>query len=151
MSLDTLSRLLGSKVDRRAENVRYRQDQLQKLHTGLIENGIGIREALEKDTGYTMAEAEVEFAMGIKAVRDHYNGLDFQRSLDQEYRIAKNLDAVEHKVSVGLVFIASSKTFPFFSLLAPLAAAVAAGNSILIKVRATPLRILLPSCQKHPG
>jgi acyl-CoA reductase-like NAD-dependent aldehyde dehydrogenase len=130
----SLSSLRASVTEGRSENVRYRQDQLQALHTGFRENVDATTEAIAIDSGCTAEEADVEFYLGMDALRKAYESLNFESSLQQEYQVAHGKDNVERRVAMGLVAIRPSQHSRFYSTLAPLVAALAAGNCILLEV-----------------
>lgn len=135
-SIDPLNQILASKIEGRTANVRYRQDQLQKLHNALLQNLDEIQGALHKDTGYTRAETVFEVATSLNAVRDHYASLNFDAAHNAEYRVANGQEASDRTVGCGIVYLEeTSREFPLFGAIAPLAAALAAGCVVLIKVR----------------
>lgn len=129
-----VSRLRSAKIDGRTENVRYRQTQLQYLHRELAANQDDIRGALRKDSGFSDAETDVEFANAMNVLRELYDALDFDKSLKDEYSVTRHSDYVQRRVGVGLVYIEPGTAFPFFSTIAPLCAAIAAGNCILLHI-----------------
>nr|OQO17170.1 hypothetical protein B0A51_15374 [Rachicladosporium sp. CCFEE 5018] len=131
-----LARLRAAKIDGRTENVRYRQSQLQYLYRELIALQDELRAAIRKDSSISEAEADVEFAAGMTCVKDAYETLDFDKSLSDEYSVARGQDVTQRRRGVGLVYVKTGIDFPFFSVLAPLAAAVAAGNCVLVQVNA---------------
>ncbi|KAK6432967.1 hypothetical protein LTR95_010863 [Oleoguttula sp. CCFEE 5521] len=131
-----LARLRAAKVDGRTENVRYRQSQLQYLHCELIALNDELRAAIRKDTSISEAEADVEFAAGMTCVKDAYETLDFDKSLSDEYSVTRGQDFTQRRRGIGLVYARTGIDFPFFSVLAPLAAAIAAGNCVLLQVNA---------------
>ena len=89
-----IDRLQLSVIDGRAENVRYRQDQLHALHRALRAEADGIRAALRCDTGFSAAEVEVECALALEGVRHFYETLDFQRDLQDEYSVARGKEEI---------------------------------------------------------
>lgn len=129
-----LSRLRSAKIDGRTENLRYRQSQLQYLHRELCAIHDEIRGAIRKDASFTAREADVEFASAMSALKDAYEGLDFDQALDEEYNPARGLDYLKRRSGVGIVYIKPANSFPFFNVLAPLVAAIAAGNCILLQL-----------------
>jgi len=129
-----IARLRAAKVDGRTENVRYRQMQLQYLHRELVALSDELRGAIRKDASFSEAEADVEFAAGMTCVKDAYETLDFDQTLEDEYNPTRGLDYPGRRAGFGLVYIKPGKAFSFFSVLAPLAAAIAAGNCILLQL-----------------
>jgi acyl-CoA reductase-like NAD-dependent aldehyde dehydrogenase len=137
MASDTaaIDRLQESVVDGRTENGRYRQDQLHRLHRTLREDASKMVAALVADSRSTRAEAEAEFYLGMEAIRHFNDSLDFEKDLKDEYSVVRGEDNRKRRVGAGLVVIRPTTHTRFYSVVAPLAAAIAAGNCILLEVR----------------
>lgn len=133
----------AARIDDRAESIRYRQDQLQHLHSKTLSLEREIREALVKDSGFTVDECNVEFILTLEAIRADYDSLDLQQSLEDEYKIANDQSSPEHTVAFGTVLIKPARSFPFYSILSAISAAIAAGNSVILELGVT-LRQLNP-------
>lgn len=126
--------LHASVIEGRAENVRYRQNELYSLHSALRENADGICEAIAKEYAESSAKGETEFFMAIDAVRISYENLDFDRALAEEYSVKHGKDNTGRRAPLGLVAIRPSRHSRLYSILSLLAAALEAGNCILIEV-----------------
>ncbi|KAL4861437.1 hypothetical protein BDV12DRAFT_204011 [Aspergillus spectabilis] len=142
-----VARLAATQHDGRTANVRYRQDELQSLHSALVESQRELQAAMRQDSHFVDAEVDVEFAMGLDAVRHSYETLDFDGSITEEYRIAKGKSNPDRHCAVGIVYINASVDFLFFSVIAPLAAAIAAGNVVMLEMR-TGRGVLPPLLEK---
>lgn len=130
-----IDRLQESVVDGRAENGRYRQDQLQSLHKTLREEAGQLCAALQADAARsTTAEVEAEYFLTMQAVKHWYDSIDFEKDLEEEYRVAHGKDNVARRVGAGLVVVKPTSHTRLYSIVAPLAAAVAAGNCIVLEV-----------------
>ncbi|KAK7749728.1 hypothetical protein SLS53_000307 [Cytospora paraplurivora] len=129
-----VERLQASIVDGRTGSIRYRQDQLQALHTGLREESDNICSALLADTSLPGAEVEVEYYLAVDAVRHFYDSLDFEGELKAEYNVVYGKDNLLRRVGVGLVVIRPTGHTRFYSIVTPLAAAIAAGNTIILEL-----------------
>lgn len=144
----TISRLQAAQIDGRADNIRYRQGQLHYLHEALRTEANKICNAIVQDTGCKLPEAQLEYASAMRVLRDVYNALNFDQSIMDEYRVTKGSNYPNRTVGVGTVYIAAtSRASPFFSLLSPLATAIAAGNCVMLEVSNT-LRALPALLQK---
>lgn len=130
-----IERLQMSAVDGRAENGRFRQDQLQSLHEALRQEAVRICAALQADSDSSAAEFETEFYLALEAIRHFYETLDFDKSLEDEYRVVHGKDNVNRRIGVGIVVIKPTSHTRFYSIVTTLAAAIAAGNCILLEVR----------------
>ncbi|KAF2113758.1 Aldehyde/histidinol dehydrogenase [Lophiotrema nucula] len=132
-------------------NPYFRQEQLKSLHDILRTNVDDIKASLVQDSGITDVEASTEIARALSLVKQHYNSLEPAKELEQEYLIAKGKDAANRREPWGVVYIDPDLSHtPLFSVIAPLSAALVAGNCVALKIensrRALPalLRQLLP-------
>lgn len=121
-------------MDGRTENGRYRQDQLQRLHRTLREEASQIIAALVADSKSSSSEVDAEYYLGMEAVRHFYDSLDFEKDLKDEYSVVRGEDNLKRRVGAGLVVIRPTSHTRFYSILAPLAAAIAAGNCVILEV-----------------
>lgn len=129
-----LNRLHESIVDGRTENGRYRQDQLHSLHKALREQAGHICAALQADSTSTAAEVEAEYYLTMQAVKHFYGTIDFAKELKDEYSVAHGRDNAGRRVGVGLVVIQPTSHTRLYSIVTPLAAAIAAGNCLVLEV-----------------
>lgn len=129
-----IDRLQASVVDGRTENGRYRQDQLQRLHRRLREEASQIVAALVADSDSSSPEVDAEYYLGMEAVRHFHDSLDFERDLRDEYSVVRGEDNPARRVGAGLVVIRPTSHTRFYSIVAPLAAAIAAGNCVILEV-----------------
>ncbi|KAB5563073.1 Aldehyde/histidinol dehydrogenase [Coniochaeta sp. 2T2.1] len=145
-----LERIQAAVIDGRTENIRFRQGQLQSLHQTLREEASSICRALVQDSSSSVAEAETEFCLAMDAVRHFYDSLDFDKELEDEYKVANGKDNEERRVGAGLVIIRPTTHTRFYSVVNPLAAAISAGNCVILELQDTllqldsSLRALLP-------
>lgn len=130
-----IERLQMSVADGRTENGRYRQGQLQALHRILREEAGQICSALSAGSrSSSSAEVEAEYYLAMNAVRHFYDGLDFEGELKEEYSVVRGKDNLSRRVGVGLVVIRPTAHTRLYSVVTPLAAAIAAGNCIVVEV-----------------
>ena len=135
---DGISTLRSAAIDGRTENVRHRQTEFQKLHSALRGNSIAICNAISKDSGVSASDAEKEFVLAMDAIQSIYETLDFYQSLKDKYLVKEGKDHLSRRVGVGIVAIRPTSHTLFYSILSPLAAAIAAGNCVLLEVRDIP-------------
>lgn len=126
--------LRGSVTEGRAENMRYRQNELYSLHLVLRENAEPICEAITKDHAGPTVKAETEFFLAMDAVRISYERLDFDKSMAEEYFVKFGKDNRERRAALGLVAIRPSRHNRFYSVITPLVAALQAGNCVIIEL-----------------
>lgn len=134
---DGIDTLRSAVIDGRTENVRHRQNELLKLHSGLSGKSSSICDAVSKDSGVSASDAEKEFVLAMDAVQKIYETLDFERSLEDEYLVKEGKDHLSRRVGVGIVAIRPTDHTRLYSIVSPLAAAIAAGNCVLLEVRKT--------------
>ena len=132
--------LLGSAQDGRGHNARYRQHQLLCLHRSLRANAGAIRSAIRRDASATELEVDIEFGMSLAAIRKLYEQIDFPKYLRDEYRLARHEDNPEARVPNGIVLLRPTIHTRFFSIIAALATAFAAGNVVLLEVCSSPIK-----------
>ncbi|KAM7199235.1 hypothetical protein V8F20_005837 [Naviculisporaceae sp. PSN 640] len=138
-----LERIAESVTDGRAENVRYRQEELFSLHASLVEHAPFICQALatvprtESDERREEAvhEAEVEYYLTLDAVRHFYDSLDFDKELEDEYAVTNGRNYENRRVGYGMVVIRPTRHTRFYSVVVPLAAALSAGNCVVVEVK----------------
>jgi acyl-CoA reductase-like NAD-dependent aldehyde dehydrogenase len=135
--MDPIQHLQESVIDGRTENVRYRQNQLQSLHAALCSSADLICKSIAEDTQVESSntEVETEYYLSTNAVKHFYEGLGFEKSINEEYLIATGVDNPQRKVGYGLVIIRPTTHTRLYSIVCPLAAALAAGNIVIIEVR----------------
>jgi acyl-CoA reductase-like NAD-dependent aldehyde dehydrogenase len=130
----SIARLQASNTDGRARTPRYIQNQLQALHSALLKNGSEIRQATSSSSQHTTAEISIEYHLAISVVKDQYASIDFDQMMDEEYRIANGKDAGDRRVAAGILYIVPSSYTLFYSVVAPLSVAIAAGNCVVLEV-----------------
>ncbi|PQE22030.1 aldehyde dehydrogenase protein [Rutstroemia sp. NJR-2017a BBW] len=137
-SNSNLDRLRASVIEGTTENVRYRQRELERLHSSLCKNKSLLLSSISKDadgaSGKSNFEPDAEFWLTINAMETHYKSLDFEKSMVEEYLIAKGSDNKERRVGQGLVIIRPTAHTRFYSIITPIAAAIAAGNCVALEL-----------------
>jgi aldehyde dehydrogenase (NAD+) len=130
-----VARLQATALSARCHNALFRLKQLKSLHDTLRKNSSEIRTAIRRDTGVSESEATAEVAFALEVVKEHYAGLDWEKALEQEYRLANNKDADDERKPWGVVYIEPERTHtPVYSAIVALSAALVAGNCVALKV-----------------
>jgi len=129
-----LAQIVAGNIDGRAANIRYRQNQFQRLQNSILKNLNRIKQAIADDSGQTQEEVQAEVALALKEIHTHYASLDVARSVEVEYRISNGIDNIDNKIGAGIVYVIPSQHSLFYSVIAALSAALAAGNSTIIEV-----------------
>ncbi|PNS17296.1 hypothetical protein CAC42_6979 [Sphaceloma murrayae] len=134
MSQQELAALKAAAIDGRAQTIFYRLTQLQKLRDTLVEQANQLQDAIKSDSGVTASEAKIEYSLALTNLRTRYDELaDFEKELEAEYTVAKGKNDPSRRLGVGTVIIKPSSHSLFYSTIAPLASAIAAGNVIIIQ------------------
>lgn len=128
------SRLRAARIDGRTQNAFFRRNELNKLYRTLLAHTLPIQDAIKKDSGISLQEAQIEYFLSLSAIRDHYNTISPDSELEKEYDIANGNSAKNRRVGHGLVHISPSRYTMLYSIIAPLSAAIAAGNCIILEV-----------------
>lgn len=128
------ARVRAAATDGRLATPFWRQEQLQKLHAGLVKSASGLKTAIVQDTGNTTTEAQIELTLALNCVRDHFKALDPAQELQKEYRLAHAKDADDRREPVGIVRIVATSHTPVFSVVSALAGVIASGNCAILEV-----------------
>lgn len=71
----------------------------------------------------------------MNAVEQQYEGLDFEESIKREYLIATGANNQSQRIGKGVIVIRPTTHTRFYSIIVPLATAMAAGNCTALEVR----------------
>jgi hypothetical protein len=127
-------RLRATAIDGRLANIFIRQEQLQKLHAGLVQSADAILDAIIKDSGNTQVEAVVEYSLALASLKKQLAELDPEKELEDEYRVANGKDAADRREAIGIAYIEPTSYTFFYSVVVPLSVAIAAGNCVIVQV-----------------
>lgn len=134
MAKAQLGSLQAAAIDGRAQNVYFRQTQLERLCKGLLAEEAALRQAMISDSQYMQSEAIAVLHAAVQTVKDHYASLQPAEALEREYRLAHGKDAADDERPFGLVYVEPEAHTLLYSVSAPLSAAIAAGNCVAILV-----------------
>ncbi|PIG80018.1 aldehyde dehydrogenase PutA [Aspergillus arachidicola] len=135
------SAIIAGNIDGRTDNVRYRQRQFHRLQASILQHLTELKEAISQDLGHSEEEVQTEVCLSLKEIRSHYSSLNFEKSVQVEYRVARGEDNVDRKKGAGIVYIIPSTHTIFYSVIAALSAALAAGNCIIVELPKTTSRV----------
>ncbi|KAM0189270.1 hypothetical protein ACHAPC_003280 [Botrytis cinerea] len=140
-----IDNLRAAVIDGRFDNVRYRQNQLQSLHKVLRNNVDKITSAISEDLfGHarkTDAEVLCVFYLASDVIRRSYQTLKFKESISNEYKVANGSDFLSRKIGKGLVVIRPTTHTRFYSIICPIAIAIAAGNCVCLELGETTSKV----------
>ncbi|KAK4444446.1 Aldehyde/histidinol dehydrogenase [Podospora aff. communis PSN243] len=132
-----LSRLSTSALELLPSSPRHQQSQLSALHSALRSHTSALLAALTSTTGHpriTTAEAEAEYASALDAIRHFYDSVDPKKALEEEYAVAKGRNNESRRVPVGVVVVRPGWYTRLWSVVVPVAAAVAGGNCVVVEL-----------------
>jgi acyl-CoA reductase-like NAD-dependent aldehyde dehydrogenase len=135
-------RINAARIDGRAQSPRYIQQQLLRLHEVLVENAKDIRDAIRSDSHHTSGEIEVEYYLALQTVKDQYLQLNVERLIEEEYNLANSIDSPCRMIAAGVVYISPADYTRLYSIIAPLSAAISAGNCVVVEVSQAPHIVL---------
>ncbi|KAL6233297.1 hypothetical protein BDW75DRAFT_252112 [Aspergillus navahoensis] len=129
-------RIRASAIDGRALNTRYKQTQLQRLQSGLVQHIQPVKAAIKADTNHDGGEIEAEIVLALTELRTHYLSLSLEQDLEREYRVANgkdNPDAARPGGS-GIVYVVPSTHGMFFGVIAAISAAIVGGCCVILEL-----------------
>lgn len=135
-------RVNAARIDGRAQSPRYIQQQLSKLHDVLVENAKEIRDAIRSDSHHLSSEIEAEYYLALQTVKDLYLQLNVERCIDEEYHLANSIDSPDRRAAAGTVYISPAEHTRLYSIIAPVSAAISAGNCVVVEVSQALLIVL---------
>ena len=134
MSSSPFAALQAAAIDGRTHSIYYRQYQLEALHQALLSNSSSIQQAIAVDTEHTPAEIAIEIHLTLQSLKASYETLQPTKALADEYLIASGKDAPSNRVPAGIAYIEPCTHTLLYSVVAPLSAAIAAGNCVIVLV-----------------
>ncbi|KAJ6015143.1 hypothetical protein N7540_009734 [Penicillium herquei] len=135
------SRIQTANIDGRTQNTRYRQAQFHSLQSALVEHVAEIQDAIRADSGHTQQEVRAEIVLALQEIRTHYGSLSLSKDLEVEYQISQGKDNLDGARGAGIVYIVPCLHTLFFSVVSALAAALAAGNCIVLELPQTTMTL----------
>lgn len=127
-------RILAAEIDGRMHSIRYRQTQFLRLQSALVQHIEEIKDAILEESGHFLEEVFAEICLALDEIRTHYTSLDLDKYLQEEYSIAHGKDRRGGRRGAGIVYIIPIDHTLFYSVISVLAAALAAGNCIILEV-----------------
>lgn len=127
-------RIEAAAIDGRLHTLYHRQVQLERLCKALIANVNEIKQAIEQDYTHTFEEIATEYHTTLTTVKQHYSLLNPKEAHEEEYLVANGRDAPHTRAPAGIVYIEPTAHTFFYSSIVPLAAALAAGNCVVLLV-----------------
>jgi acyl-CoA reductase-like NAD-dependent aldehyde dehydrogenase len=134
MSSSPFAALQAAAIDGRTHSIYYRQHQLEALHQALLDHSSEVKQAIAADTDHTPAEIAIEIHLALTALKASYETLQPTKALADEYLIASGKDAPTNRVPYGIAYIEPCTHTLLYSVVAPLSAAIAAGNCVIVFV-----------------
>lgn len=132
---NVLNRIQAGEIDGRARNPRYIQKQLSNLHETLVANAAAIKDAIQADSRFSKAEAELELFLTLNCIKQLWGQFDFHQVIKDEYSVARGEDFTARRVAAGIVYIVPDHHTLLYSVVSPLSAAIVAGNCVIVEVR----------------
>ncbi|PYI05112.1 hypothetical protein BO78DRAFT_419971 [Aspergillus sclerotiicarbonarius CBS 121057] len=140
-----LKRVSAAATDGRTSNVRYIQSELKVLYQSILDSRERVLEVIASNTSTTEIEAEVEFSLAIAEVRQHYDEINFDQAIANEYKIARGENNPGRWVGHGVVVVRPITHTRFYAVISAVACAIAAGNTFIVECDKDPVDDLFPA------
>jgi acyl-CoA reductase-like NAD-dependent aldehyde dehydrogenase len=127
-------RIAISQLEGRAQPIHYRQTQLHRLQTELLNSADKIKASIEADEGHTSHEADFEYILVLSEIRQHYDALNPKNELATTRQIELGNSNLSRSKSTSIAYIEPSPHTWLYSVLSPVCAAIAAGNCVIVEV-----------------
>jgi hypothetical protein len=121
-------------IDGRLADLRYRQNQLQSLHSNLVSNSSKLLLTLGRADNLTQPEAHYVMAQALQEVRSHYDALDLKKELKKEFRIRNGESDKNRTMAFPVAYLIPQKYMRIFSIVSVLSCAIEAGTCLVIEV-----------------
>ena len=131
---DAVDRVLATAMEGQAQSLRYLEQQLSRLHAALTKASSEIQSAIQTDTKQSRSEAELQYALTLGTVASFFSESSFETLLQTEYSLARRENAPNNRTAFGAVYIVPSMYNLVYSCVTAVAAAIAAGNCIILEV-----------------
>ncbi|KAI1022100.1 hypothetical protein LB504_007358 [Fusarium proliferatum] len=131
-ALDQYRTVSAAWAEGRLENVLQRQKELALLHANIKSSSTNLIKAICDDLQTSKASAADELQLALDSIKRLYDDLDFPSTLAKEKQVKKGASSSTNLIPLGPVLIDPSPCSPFLSVIAPLAAAVAAGSTAIV-------------------
>ncbi|KAL4749107.1 hypothetical protein BDW72DRAFT_205045 [Aspergillus terricola var. indicus] len=129
-------RIRASAIDGRALNTRYKQAQLQRLQSALLQHIQRVKAAIQTDTSHDAGEVQAEIVLALTELRTHYLSLSLQQDLENEYLVVKGKDNpnATRPAGSGIVYLVPSTHTMFFGVVSALSAAIVGGCCVILEL-----------------
>ncbi|KLO97335.1 uncharacterized protein LW93_3313 [Fusarium fujikuroi] len=131
-ALDQYRTVSAAWAEGRLENVLQRQKELALLHSNIKSSSTNLITAICDDLQTSKASAADELQLALDSIKRLYDDLDFPSTLAKEKQVKNGASSSSNLIPLGPVLIDPSPYSPFLSVIAPLAAAVAAGSTAIV-------------------
>lgn len=148
---DSVKNIKPSVIDGTAKTPRYRERQLAKLHEKLVEKRSRVVKGIAEESQITDAEATAQYLLMLNAIKIFHESVNPKACHEAEYRIAEGKNDLLRRVPYGCAYIIPSAHDGFYSTIVPIAAAIAAGNAVVLELPQTTdqFRVQLKTILSH--
>lgn len=133
---ETLRSLRGTFASRRTRSFAWRTEQLKRMRKLVVENESAIADALQKDLGKSPFESAITETIVVVKEIDHALAhlAEWMRPERVSTPLVHQLGSSQIlREPLGVVLVIAPWNYPFQLALAPIVAAIAAGNAVLLK------------------
>jgi acyl-CoA reductase-like NAD-dependent aldehyde dehydrogenase len=133
MSGEATATIKASILDGIALTPRFRERNLASLQSTIAGARAEILDLIRQTSGATEEEALFEYLLTLNAIKTFHTNVHPQICRDAEYQIAKSKDHAGQRRPYGYVHVTLGESDGFYSVTVAVAAALAAGNCILLQ------------------
>ncbi|KAI5236971.1 hypothetical protein E4T42_09304 [Aureobasidium subglaciale] len=130
----TLVSVQNAAIDGRMGSIRTRQKQLSSLFKSLTDHKSSLVYAMQKDYGLTIEEANIVVSAMLLEVRQHYDNINFDKELAQEYNIRWGKSWEDRRVTVGLAYMIVGDFTKAFNVFSAVSAAIESGTCCVVEL-----------------
>ncbi|ETN42316.1 uncharacterized protein HMPREF1541_01470 [Cyphellophora europaea CBS 101466] len=138
---ERMTTIQASVIDGIALTPRFRERNLTALHSALQDVRAELVEEI-KQQGATNEEAMFQYLLTLNALKEFHSTVHPQACQEAEYRVARSQDHPDQRRPYGYAYIVPAHVDELYSTVVAVAAALAAGNCILVQRRSESTRLL---------
>lgn len=127
-------RLQIAQIDGQGQPVLLKQAHLHRMFETLTKSASTITLAIQSDSSFSAKEVKLELSLALLELKTLYESLDLATDLRSSRNVPLNKNNLERMRPTGIVYIVPTKYCLFYSAISPIAAAIAAGNAVILEV-----------------
>lgn len=127
-------RLQIAQIDGQGQPTLRKQAHLRRMFETLTRSASTITLAIQSDSSHSAKEVKLELSLALFELKSLYESLDLAADLRSSQDVPLNQNNLARMRPTGIVYIVPTKHCLFYSAISPVAAAIAAGNAVILEV-----------------